>query len=81
MTEDFDEKLKKQKANRGRRIADVTKKSYIANTIKDCLLIFGREFLRHYFSKYFFEFAEKSILKIIVFFSGYAVLDIKCQHL
>ena len=60
---------------------DMTKKSYIANTIKDCLLIFGREYLRHYFSKYFFEFAEKPILKIIVFFSGYAVLDIKCQHL
>ena len=55
----------------------MTKKSYIAKTIKDCLLIFGREYLRHYFSKYFFEFAEKPILKIIIFFSGYEVLDIK----
>ena len=81
MAEDVDEKLKKQKANRGRRIADVTKKSYIANTIKDSLLIFGREYLRHYFSKYFFEFAEKTILKIIIFFSGYVVFDIKCQCL
>ena len=37
----------------------MTKKSYIANTIKDCLLIFGREYLRHYFRKYFLNLQKK----------------------
>ena len=70
ITKDVDEKLKKQKANQDQRITDMTKKSYIANTIKDCLLIFGREYLRHYFSKYFFEFAEKPYIEDNSFLLG-----------
>ena len=59
----------------------MTKKSYIANTIKDCLFILAENILGIILANIFFYFAEKPILKIIVFFSGYAVLDIKCQHL
>ena len=52
------------------RIIDMTKKNYIFNTVKDCLLIFGRDYLMQYFSKYFFNFAEKPYIEDNSFLLG-----------
>ena len=63
VVKDIEEKFETQKTYHKKledqRIINMTKENYIANTLKDCLLIFGREYLMHYFSKYFFNFAEK----------------------
>ena len=48
----------------------MTKKNYIFNTVKDCLLIFGRDYLMQYFSKYFFNFAEKPYIEDNSFLLG-----------
>ena len=52
------------------RIIDMTKKNYIFSTVKDCLLIFGRDYLMQYFSKYFFNFAEKPYIEDNSFLLG-----------
>ena len=69
-----EEKLETQKTYHKKiedqRISETTKKSYIFNTLKDCLLIFGREYLMNYFGKYFFNFDGKPYIEDNSFLLG-----------
>ena len=73
-TQDIEQKLEKEKTYHknieDQRIIDTTKKNYIANTLKDCLLFFGRDYLMKYFSKYFFNFDEKPYIEDNSFLLG-----------
>ena len=70
----IEEKLETQKTYHKKledqRIIDMTKKNYIFNTVKDLLLIFGRDYLMQYFRKYFFNFAEKPYIEDNSFLLG-----------
>ena len=81
LTKDIEQKLEKQKTYHKKiedqRIVDMTKKNYIANTMKDCLLIFGRDYLMKYFSKYFFNFEEKLFIEDNSFILGLCSLGFK----
>ena len=81
LTKDKEQKLEKQKTYHKKiedqRIIDMTKKNYIANTLKDCLLIFGRDYLMKYFSKYFFNFDEKLFIEDNNFILGLCSLGFK----
>ena len=81
LTKDIEQKLEKQKTYHKKiedqRIIDMTKKNYIANTLKDCLLIFGRDYLMKYFSKYFFNFDEKLFIEDNNFILGLCSLGFK----
>ena len=74
VVKDIEEKFETQKTYHKKledqRIINMTKENYIANTLKDCLLIFGRDYLMHYFSKYFFNFAEKPYIEDNSFLLG-----------
>ena len=74
IAKDIEEKLETQKKYHKKledqRIIDMTKKNYIFNTVKDCLLIFGRDYLMQYFHKYFFNFAEKPYIEDNSFLLG-----------
>ena len=74
MAQGIEEKLEKQKTHQKRiedqRIVDMMKKNYISNTLKDCLLIFGRDYLMEYFSKYFFNFEGKLFIEDNSFLLG-----------
>jgi hypothetical protein len=62
-----EEKLEAQKNYKKKkedeRIIDMTNKNYLTNVIKDCLLIFGREYLYKYLFKYFFNFGNKPYIE------------------
>ena len=68
--EKLETQKKYQKKLEDQRIIDMTKKNYIFNTVKDCLLIFGRDYLMQYFHKYFFNFAEKPYIEDNSFLLG-----------
>ena len=68
--EKLETQKKYQKKLEDQRIMDMTKKNYIFNTVKDCLLIFGRDYLMQYFHKYFFNFAEKPYIEDNSFLLG-----------
>ena len=70
LTKNIEEKLENQKKMEDERIVDMTNKNYITNTIKDCLLIFGRNYLMQYFSKYLFNYNNKSYIEDNSFILG-----------
>jgi hypothetical protein len=68
--ERFENQKKYQKQMEDERIIDMTNKSYITNTIKDCLLIFGRDYLMQYFGKYLFNYNNKPYIEDNSFILG-----------
>ena len=68
--EKFENQKKYQKQMEDERIIDMTNKSYITNTIKDCLLIFGRDYLMQYFGKYLFNYNNKPYIEDNSFILG-----------
>ena len=74
LIKDIEQNLEKQKTYHKKiedqKIIDNTKKNYITNTLKDCLLIFGRDYLMKYFSKYFFNFDGKPFIEDNSFLLG-----------
>ena len=74
LTKNIEEKLENQKIYQKKiedeRIVDMTNKNYITNTIKDCLLIFGRDYLMKYFSKYLFNYNNRAYIEDNSFILG-----------
>ena len=74
LIKDIEQKLEMQKTYHKKiedqKIIDNTKKNYITNSLKDCLLIFGRDYLMKYFSKYFFNFDGKPFIEDNSFLLG-----------
>ena len=74
LAQNVEEKLENQKNYKkeleDKRISDMTNKGYITNTIKDCLLIFGREYLMQYFKKYLFNYNNKKYIEDNSFILG-----------
>lgn len=67
MAKNIEEKLENQKNYQkqmeDQRIVDMTNKSYLTNVIKDCLLLFGRDYLMQYFSRYIFNYNNKPYIE------------------
>ena len=74
LTKNIEEKLENQKNYQKKiedeRIIDMTNKNYITSTIKDCLLIFGRDYLMKYFGKYLFNYNNKAYIEDNSFILG-----------
>ena len=74
LAQNVEEKLENQKNYKkqleDKRIADMTAKGYITNTTKDCLLIFGREYLMQYFKKYLFNYNNMKYIEDNSFILG-----------
>ena len=71
LAQNVQEKLENQK------IIEMTDKNYMTNTIKDCLLIFGKEYLLEYFSKYLFIYNGKQYIQDNSFILGICSLGYK----
>ena len=61
---------KYQKQIEDERIVEMTNNCYIINTLKDCLLLFGREYLLQYFGKYIFNYNNKKYIEDNSFILG-----------
>ena len=68
--EKLENQKKYQKQLEDERIVDMTNKSYIINTLKDCLLLFGREYIIQYFGKYLFNYNNKHYIEDNSFILG-----------
>ena len=68
--EKLENQKKYQKQIEDNRIIEMTNKNYITNTIKDCLLIFGKDYLMEYFGKYFFNYNNKQYVEDNSFILG-----------
>ena len=81
LAQNVQEKLENQKQYQkqaeDKKIIEMTDKNYMTNTIKDCLLIFGKEYLLEYFSKYLFIYNGKQYIQDNSFILGICSLGYK----
>ena len=74
LAKDVEEKLENQKNYQkeieDKRIVDMTNKNYITNILKDCLLIFGRDYLMRYFGRYLFNHNNRQYIEDNSFILG-----------
>lgn len=81
LAQNVEEKLENQKQYQkqveDKRIIEMTNKNYITNSIKDCLLIFGKDYLMEYFGKYLFNYNGKQYIEDNSFILGICTLGYK----